>query len=215
MRVHMSQQDVIYHKFAALYLPSLVSRFLEPPTLPPNSPEHLTVDFKLNNTYIEMMGVVSHTPYFSKFLRSDEPVAQGGKRLLTMVVERLLEVAPFWDKKMDNPPIDREPGYYQSAAGTSIQLISTLLVIFVKEPVNSPVLINTDRQNELITWLRKWKRRYSQEFLGRVSSRTLGQLERHPIVMHEVMQMRRLWKNWEICGKDGCDKTDTLKACSR
>lgn len=211
----MNEQDVIYHKFAARYLPSLVGRFLEPPTPPAGCPEHAMVDLRLNNPYLEMMGVVSHTPYFSKFLRSDEPVAQGGKCLLNTVTERLLEVAPVWDKKMVDPPIDREPGYYQSAAGTSIQLLSTLLVIFVKEPVDSPFLIAADRKKELITWLRKWERRHRQEFLGRVSNRTLGQLEKRPSVMFEVMQMRRVLKNWETCGKDDCEKADNLKACSR
>ena len=215
MGVPMNQQDVIFHKFAALYLPSLVGRFLEPPPLPSNVPAFMTDEFSLNNPYLEMLGVVSHTPYFSRFLRSNEAAVEGGKRLMQTVAERLVMLAPSWDRKMTNPPPDREQGYYQSAASTPIQLLSTLLVIFVKEPRNSPHLIKTDTETVLISWLRIWERRHINEFLGRVSSRTLGQLKKQPHIMQEVMQMRRLLNNWDVCGKVGCDKTTNLKACSR
>jgi len=215
MRMPMDQQDIVFHKFAALYLPSLVGHFLEPPSLPSNIPAFMAEEFRLNNPYLEMIGVVSHTPYFSRFLLSNEAGAAGGKRLMQTVAERLVALGPSWDRKMINPPPDREHGYYQSAASTPIQLLSTLLVIFVKEPSDSPHLIGTDTQTELISWLRIWKRRHGNEFLGRVSSRTLGQLTKQPQIMQEVLQMRRLLKNWDVCGMVGCDKTTELKACSR
>jgi len=211
----MDQQDIIFHKFAALYLPSLVNHFLEPPSLPSNIPAFMTDEFRLNNPYLEMISAVSHTPYFSRFLLSNEAGAAGGKKLMQSVAERLVALAPNLDRKMIDPPPDREPGYYQSAASTPIQLLSTLLVIFVKEPRDSPHIIRTDTETELILWLRIWKRRHGNEFLGSVSSRTLGQLTKQPHIMQEVLQMRRLLKNWDVCGKVGCNKTTELKACSR
>jgi hypothetical protein len=168
----MNQQDIIFHKFAALYLPSMVDRFLEPPPLPSNVPAFMTDEFMLNNPYLEMIGVVSHTPYLSRFLSSNEEAAAGGKKLMQTIAERLVALAPSWDRKMINSPPDREPGYYQSAASTPIQLLSTLLVIFVKEPRDSPHIIKTDTQTELISWLKIWGRRHGHEFLGRVSTRT-------------------------------------------
>ena len=213
----MNQQDIVFHKFAAHYLPSLVGRFLEPPPLPSNLPPFMTDESKLNNPYLEMLSVVSHTPYFSRFLCSGEAYAEGGKRLMQTIAERLVLLAPSWDRKMINPPpdSDREQGYYQSAASTPIQLLSTLLVIFVKEPQGSPHLIRPETQTDLISWLKIWERRHADEFLGRVSTRTLGQLTKRPHVMQEVMQMRRHLKNWDVCGKAGCNKTINLKACSR
>lgn len=211
----MKQQDVISHKFAALFLPSLVDRFLEPPPLPTNLPGFMTEEFQLNNPYLEMISFVSHTPYFARFLLSQDPAAGGGKKLIQAIAERLVALAPSWDRKMLDPPPDRDEGYYQSAASTPIQLLSTLLVIFVKEPKNSPLLIKADTETGLISWLEIWERRHAREFLGRVSNRTLGQLRKEPQLMWEVMQMRRLLKNWDVCGKAGCDKATDLKACSR
>jgi hypothetical protein len=215
MMVPMNRQDIIFHKFAALYLPSLVGRFLEPPPLPSNVPAFLTDEFRLNNPYLEMLGVVSHTPYFSRFLSSNAAAADGGKKLIQAIAVRLVALGPSWDHKMINPPPDRDQGYYQSAASTPIQLLSTLLVIFVKEQRDSPHLIQSDTETELISWLRIWERRHVNDFLGRVSSRTLGQLKRNPHIMQEVLQMRRLLKNWDVCGQAGCDKNTDLKACSR
>jgi hypothetical protein len=215
MMMPMNQQDIIFHKFAALYLPSLVGRFLEPPSLPSNIPAFLTDEFMLNNPYLEMISVVSHTPHFSRFLRSHEESAVGSKRMMQTIAERLVLLAPSWDRKMINPPPDRDQGYYQSAASTPIQLLSTLLVIFVKEPRDSPYLIRQDTETDLMPWLRIWQHRHTNEFLGRVSSRTLGQLKKQPRIMQEVLQMRRLLKNWDVCGQAGCDKTTELKACSR
>lgn len=209
------QQNIVFHKFAALYLPNLVGRFLEPPPLPSGLPAFMTNEYKLNNPYLEMISVVSHTPYFSKFLLSNDEVAEGGKKLMQTIAERLVALGQSWDHKMMHPPPDREQGYYQSAASTPIQLLSTLLVIFVKEPRDSPHLIKPDTKTALISWLRIWERRHAHEFLGRVSNRTLGQLRKEPQIMQDVMLMRRVLKNWDVCGMAGCNKTTDLKACSR
>jgi len=44
--------------------------------------------------------------------------------IMQTVTERLVVLAPSWDRKMTNPPPDREQGYYQSAASTPIQCLS-------------------------------------------------------------------------------------------
>lgn len=94
MRQTELQQDVLFHKFSALYLPSLADHFLVKPQLPAGSSQDSQLDFLLNNSYMEMISAVSHTPYFAKFLRSRLPVAAGGKRLINTLAERVVEVAP-------------------------------------------------------------------------------------------------------------------------
>ena len=210
------QQDVIYNKFAALHLPALVNRFLEAPGLPPVFPQEMAEDFKVNNTYIEMLGAISHTPYFAKYFRSQLPSAEGGKRLMRVLAQRLIELSPSWDRKMLHPPVDREPGYYESAAGTAIQLLSTLLAAFIKEPKESPILLSREMKVALLPWLKKWEKRYlGREFLGRVCNRTRCQLEGNAEVKKDAKDVRKALKNWMICGKPGCESTSNLKACGR
>ncbi|KAF8969649.1 hypothetical protein BDZ97DRAFT_1794477 [Flammula alnicola] len=205
MRLNELRQDAVYNKFSALYLPALIDRFLEAPPLPPGSPQDLVEEFKLNNTYIEMMGAISHTPYFAK----------RGKRLMDVVAQRLVDVAPTWDRKMQDTPIDREEGYYQSAAGTSIQLLSTLLAAFIKEPKDSPVRISPQVKAAMMPWLNKWEQRYRREFLGMVCNRTRSLLEGQENLTRDAQQIRRMLKNWNTCGKPGCESTSNLKACGR
>ncbi|KAF9532219.1 hypothetical protein CPB83DRAFT_847449 [Crepidotus variabilis] len=219
LRMMLSErdQDIIYNKLAASHLPALVNNFLDAP-LPPTTiypDESKRSEFRLNNVYLEILGTISHTPYLSKFLRSHKAAAEGGKRLLKTIAERVVELAPSWDKKMLNPPLDREPGYYESAAGTAIQMISTLSAAFVKESVDSPILIAQETKQALIVWLRKWERRHASEFLGRVSERTRSQLERRDRLMQDANRIRRMLKNWDRCGYIGCNKDSDLKACAR
>ncbi|KAJ3509300.1 hypothetical protein NLJ89_g5297 [Agrocybe chaxingu] len=207
------QQDVVYNKFCALYLHLLVDRFLQCPPMPGGSAQGLVEEFRLNNTYMEMMAAVSHSPYFTKLLRSQQPKAALGKELMRAVAQRLVDLAPTWDRKMLNTPPDREPGYYESAAGTSIQMLSTLLAAFVKESADSPVRVTPQVKRALIPWLKKWEQRHRHEFLGMVCNRARGQLESR--LKDDEQQIRRMLKNWNVCGKPGCSKTSNLKACGK
>lgn len=210
------QQNVIYNKFAALHLPALVDRFLESPSLPPTFPQDMVEDFKLNNTYIEMIGATSHTPYFAKYFRSQLPSAEGGKQLMRVLGQRLVELGPSWDRKMLHPPMGREQGYYESAAGTAIQLLSTLLAAFIKEPKESPILLPKETKAALLPWLKKWEKRYlGKEFLGMVCNRTRSQLEGNADMKKDAKDVRKVLKNWMVCGKPGCESTSSLKACGR
>ncbi|PPQ63266.1 hypothetical protein CVT24_006791 [Panaeolus cyanescens] len=215
MSVNVREQDIVYHKFAALYLPALVINLLDPPPLPEGAPPGLIDDFKLNNCYIEILGTVSHTPYFAKFIRSKTEIAEGSKKLIRTITQRLIDVAPSWDRKMLHTPIDREEGYYQSAAGTAIQLLSTLHAAFIKEPAGSPILLTPQLKKDVLPWLRKWESRHRSEFLGQVCMRTRSQLLGHADMQRDARQIRRLLKNWEVCGNPGCEKNANLKACSR
>src|SRR5580698_665226 len=98
------QQDIIWCRFCAFYLPGLVDRFLDPPAVTSTTDPELVVDFRCWNVYVEMMVQIQHTPYFAKYLRSSKPIAAKGKLLPRVLAERLLERAPRWDQLMLRPP---------------------------------------------------------------------------------------------------------------
>jgi hypothetical protein len=163
-----------------------------------------------------MIGAISHTPYFAKYLRSQLPSAEGGKQIMRVLAQRLIELGPSWDHKMLHPPTGREPGYYESAAGTAIQLLSTLMAAFIKEPKESPILLTKETKAALLPWLKKWEKRYiGKEFLGMVCNRTRVQLEGNAEIRKDAKEVRRALKNWMICGKPGCESTSSLKTCGR
>lgn len=206
---------MIFTKFSALYLPALVNKFIEAPPLPDGIPQETVEEFKLNNCYLEFLSAISHTPYFSKYLRSRLPAAQPGKDLMKIIAQRLIDNAPTWDHKMINPPMDREPGYYEACAGTAIQLFSTLLAAFIKEPKESPIRISAETEAELMPWLKKWEQRHRKEFLATVCNRARDLLDQKKSIVQHAQSVRRALKNWNECGKPGCDSTTELKACSR
>lgn len=130
--------------------------------------------------------------------------------------QRLVELGPSWDRKMLHPPMGREQGYYESAAGTAIQLLSTLLAAFIKEPKESPILLPKETKAALLPWLKKWEKRYlGKEFLGMVCNRTRSQLEGNADMKKDAKDVRKVLKNWMVCGKPGCESTSSLKACGR
>ncbi|PPQ97576.1 hypothetical protein CVT26_002363 [Gymnopilus dilepis] len=214
-RVPQNQQDFVYNKLAALHVAAMVDRFLEPPPLPAGAGNDFVEDYKLNNVYVEVLGTISHTPYFAKYLNSDLPAAQGGKQLMRTVAQRLVEVAPSWDQKMLIPQPRREPGYFESAAATAIQMLSTLLAFFTEEPQDSPIRISKELKDQVLPWLRKWERRHSRIFLGKVCERTRSQLEGDMVVTAEAKLMRRMLLNLDRCGKRGCQSKSHLKVCSK
>lgn len=118
---------------------------------------------------------------------------------------------------MLSPPVseDHEDGYFEAATGTSIQLLSTVLAAFIKEPQDSPVLLSQQSKSSLLPWIKKWERRYRNEFLGLVCNRTRNQLEADPVMMQGAREIRRSLKNWTVCGNPGCESTSNLKVCGR
>jgi len=215
MNLTQFQQDALFSQFAALYLPALVDRFFEVPPLPPNASRDQVEELKLNNAYAEMMGAISHTPFFTKYLRSNKPVAAGGKLLIRTIAQRLVEVGPTWDRKMLHPPTDRPEDYYGGIAATVIQLLSTVLAAFIKEPSNSPIHVSTEVKAPLIALLRKWERRYRVKDLGCICNRARNQLQGQADLLRITQEMRRSLKNWAVCGLPGCESKANLKVCSR
>jgi hypothetical protein len=214
---HEIQQDIVWARFCALYLPDTVARFLDPPAVTTISdPEH-AVDFRCWNVYLEMLVQIQHSPYFSKYLRSSKPTAAQGKRLPSVLAERLLDRAPRWDRLMQNEPQIFAPHYHESIASSSVQLLSTLLAAFVKQRDQEAVVPRVTR-DALLPWLQTWARRYS----GRNASPTgLGevclwaQIPKVVDITREAKTFRKAGLGWETCAMPGCGKTSDNKACAK
>jgi hypothetical protein len=208
-----AQQDIIWARFCAKYLPATVDRFLVP-HIPTNVTPDIARELKLNNAYLEMLIAIQHSPYFAKYMRSNKPIATGGKRLTQAVGERLLELAPTFDRLILNPPTDRPDGYFLGFIGNVIQLLSTLLTIFVKESDQTTIL-SRETKDGLSPWISSWLRRYPREFLAEPCRRTLLAFNQDRNFMEGARTMRRTWKNWNQCGLPPCPSTTGLKACSK
>ena len=211
------QQDIVWSRFCALYLPDTVSRYLDLPALEDETTDpEFVMHYKLYNAYLEMLVQVQHTAYFAKYLRSNKPLAAPGKRLPSVLAQRLLELAPYLDNRMRTGISNRPADFYRSFTGSCIQLLSTLLTIFVKVPDLDAVVPTATRQG-LLVWLRRWSERYSSgdSFLGDVSSRTLAQL--FPVVDMKILakSVRKQLKNMDTCALPSCAVNKDCKTCSK
>jgi hypothetical protein len=213
------QQDVIWCRFCALYLPDLVGRYLDPPAVTALPDVQQIADFRCFNAYLEMLVAIQHTPYFAKYLRSRKPIALQGKLLPSVLAERLLERAPRWDRLMLQQPDNMPPYYYKSITASAVQLLSTLLTSFVKEPDQEKVVPRATRR-ALLPWLQKWYRRYpvhnpGPTVLGDVSMRVWAQMSEEMDITGAVKGVRKALRNWEMCALPSCDSKSNNKACAK
>jgi hypothetical protein len=214
------QQEVVWARFCALYLPDTVERYLNPPPLPSGSTDadaDFITDYKTYNAYLEMLVQIQHSPYFAKYLRSRNAVAVDGKRLPGALAARVLEQSSRWDRLMLTKPRNRPELYYESAMESCLQLLSTLLAAFVKVEDQEAVVPMATRQ-ALLPWLIKWTRRYSNNselLLGSVAHRVWAQLSPEVDIKDAVKQVRRTHKNWDACAMPLCSSKADNKACGR
>ncbi|KAJ7119564.1 hypothetical protein C8R44DRAFT_788408 [Mycena epipterygia] len=208
-------QDLVWSKFCALYLPATVDRFLDPPvpTDATNANEReMMADFPLNNPWHETLVRVQHIPYFAKYLRSSSPIAAGGKRLPQVLSARLAGLAGKWDQYMTAPSSGEDKRqYYMAAAGSALQVLCTLCTHFIKTVDRSTVIPHATQQ-KLLPFLTAWGRRYKRQFLGDVSLRLIAYLSN--VVTPEFNAIRKVNKNWDVCGLPSCSVRRELKVCA-
>jgi hypothetical protein len=213
------QQDIIWSRFCAIYLPAMVSRYLDPPSLIDVTDQEFARHYQLYNADLEMMVQIQHIPYFMKYLRSNKSLAAPGKRLPSVLAQRLLDLAPHLDLRMRSPTPGRSTGFYESFAGSCIQLLSTLLAFFVKVQDQNDV-VRADTRQGLLLWLAKWGQRYnsarsSDPFLGDMCMRTCAQLSPTIDMKRAVRSIRRRFKNLDECALPTCTVKDNCKICSK
>lgn len=210
---HEQQQDVIWGRFCAIYLPATVDRYINPPPVTGSNP--FTESFKIYSPCSEMLVQVQHSPYFGKYMRSKKPLAANGKKLPRVVAERLIERGSVWDEELrTSNGTDKEN--LKSILGSALQLLSTLCTAFVKED-NQDNVVPKNIRDGLVPWLKAWERRYRGEFLADVSFRVL--LLWSPLMseglQEDVKKIRKQTLGWDECGLPGCQNQKDLKACSK
>jgi len=213
------QQDIILSQFCALHLPQLVSRYLDPPPLQDVTDEEFTKHYPLHNAHLDMMVIIQHIPYFTKYLHSSKPLAAPGKRLPSVLAKRLLDFAPHLDLRMRSPAQNRPTDFYQNIARCCVALLCNLLVIFIKVPDQNLVIDAGVRQG-LLLWLRKWDQRYSSArsddpVLGEWCATICSQLCPDIYAKHEAKLVRRRFKNLSKCALPGCTVKDNCKICAK
>lgn len=158
-----------------------------------------------------MLVAIQSSPYFAKYLRSQKPIAAGGKRLTQVLGERLLEFAPTIDRLCH---MNQPESYAISFAGSALQLLSTLLTIFNRDRDQTTVL-SDETKDGLKPWIRSWLRRYPREFLAGPCERVLLAFSRDPSFVQDANTIRRLLKNWNECALPSCSSAANLKVCGK
>ena len=199
-----------------MYLPEVVKRILDPPG---PSQKFSVEDHKLINAYIHSFTLLGYTPYLAKYFRSQDPTTQGGREMMHVLAERLLHLAPRLEVAMANNPDRKQSSRHANLVGSSVEILGHLLNIFVKEPKGSRVLLPPETKRALIPCLKKWEKYFGpisvDPTLGRMCTRARSLLEGNVLETIEAIRLRKELKNWERCGKPGCQSTSNLKACAK
>ncbi|KAJ3895994.1 hypothetical protein GG344DRAFT_61755 [Lentinula edodes] len=202
---HEIQQDLIWSRFCALYLPALVDRFLDPWTATDGSyiekDASAREDYQLFNPWLRMLVMVQHNPYLGKYLRSRKPVSSGNQHLTRVLGQRLSHVAARWDREIRKPASDHQE-YYKGAAADVVQLLSTLLTTFVSSR-DSEKILPADTRKKLLPFLSGWRDLFYDPTMARGDEQvSLGDVKKH-------------LKGWDQCGLPTCAATGDMKACGR
>jgi hypothetical protein len=209
------QQEIVWSRFCALYLPATVDRFITPPTISSKKPEEIA-KFKIFNPCSEMLVHIQHNAYFAKYLRSKKALAASGKQLPRVVAERVAELGFAWEPELRNPSLRELEEHYISILGSAVQLLSTLCTSFVKEEDLESVVPKALR-DKLKPLLKTWAQRYRNQFFGDVTLRVLAAWSPgvDPVFNDEAKKVRKRTLGWDQCGLPGCAVKTGLKACGK
>ncbi|KAJ7629476.1 hypothetical protein DFH06DRAFT_1338356 [Mycena polygramma] len=212
-------EDELWSEFCALYLPTTVDQLLDLPTPIDAQTEEdrdMVPDFIANNPWHEILVCVQHIPYLAQYLRCTKPVAVGGKRLPQVLADRLADISARWETRMTTPantPHARaKRQFYMDAAGAAVQLLSTLCTHCINNSDRNAV-ISLATQQRLLPILTIWSHRYNGQFLGDVSLRMVAFMSK--TLDRDFKTIRKLIKNWDVCGLPSCNVRKNLKTCAR
>lgn len=210
------QQEIVWTRFCAFYLPATIDRFINLPKITSKKPEDIA-RFKIFNPCSEMLVATQHNAYFAKCLRSKNVLAANGKILPRVVAERVAELGFAWEPELCNSSVDVVVDYYKSLLGSAVQLLSTLCAAFIKED-DQELVVPKALRDKLKPLLKTWAQRYERQFFGDVSLRVWGLWSPelgNGWLGEEAKKVRKRSLNWEVCGLPGCQVTAGLKACGK
>jgi len=202
-------QKVLWATFTAKYLPSLVDRILD---LPPRSVP-LAVDYPLRNVYHTTLKFTDPA-YLAKFMTSTRKVAAGGKCLVGVIVERLVEFGPIWLKRDHPRPIPYE--IYEACIHKAVTTL-VMLVIAAKGQA-----IPEAAKTELVRWLDIWAAYDSWSYMAPddnvpLACSTLSNLLKYgdDRLKSLIKQRRHALKSIDVCALPTCTTETNLKRCNR
>ncbi|KZP28043.1 hypothetical protein FIBSPDRAFT_1039751 [Athelia psychrophila] len=210
------QQEIVWSRFCALYLPAAINRFIDPPKIPTEDPKEIA-KFRLFSPCSEMLVQTQHNAYFAKYLRSKSPLAANGKRLPRIVAERIAELGTAWEPELRRPTSRDLAEHYEGILASAVQLLCTLQTAYIKE-LDQESVVPGELRRKLQPLLQGWSNRYRGTILGDASVRVL--LNWSPEsgdswFRDYAKTVRKHTLGWDVCGLSSCEVTTGLKACSK
>ncbi|TFK63241.1 hypothetical protein BDN72DRAFT_331808 [Pluteus cervinus] len=206
-----NEREITYAKFCARYLPAVMDRFLDAPILGLSGPFQPEL-YELVNTSLFIMLVTYHIPYFTKYIRSQKPVAARGKVFTQVLAERIARFGAFMDlrKELNPPDVEDEIEVFTDLLVEALVLFSIFVKFFAKyqEP------IKTETRNDLSRYLIKWRQRGWDTSLQRESNRVFADLQGMSKELADYVEAgRKQLKARDKCAYPGCEIRDNLRAC--
>jgi hypothetical protein len=155
------QQDVVFSRFCAMYLPELVEHYLDPPE-PSNAAEWnksvALEDMKLANAYGYLLVHLNGNPYFDRFFRLPKHRDLRVK-MINALLDRLYERAPAWEQR--EAARDKPTGgiAVSSLVYDYCQLLSAIMLFELEEVITN--LARSSKVQTLLNFLDWWEQRYN------------------------------------------------------
>lgn len=158
---HPLQQDVVFSRFCALYLPQLVEHYLNPPE--PASAEEWNKsvpleDMQIANAYGYLLVHLNGNPYFERYFRLPQN-RQIRKKLIVTLLHRLHERAAAWEEREADLKKRPQGGISVSSMIYDFCQLSSSLVLFESEE-NIRILAEDPPVTRLLYFLDWWDKRY-------------------------------------------------------
>jgi len=212
--VAQNLQMNLWAAFTAKYLPPLVDRILD---LPPHGARPLAYgadDYPLQNIYHTTLKFTD-PGYLGKFMSSSCTIAEGGKRLPTVMAERLVEFAPNWVRR--DPTLPMGPHIYE---GCIHRAVTTLLMLVIAAKGHS---VPESTRTKLVHWLDTWAAydSWSPESMTPdnnlpLACITMSRVFKYDGLLKSVIKQRRhALKCIEVCALPTCAAETNLKTCAR
>jgi len=201
----------------AKYLPSLVDRLLD--LLPPGA-HRLEGEGADNYPILNIYHIAlkfADNAYLAKYITSSKAIAQGGERLPNAIAERLLEIAPKWDKRDLTRP--SRPHIYE---GCIFCAVSTLYAFAI---MSKDYHIAEATTTKLVGWLDTWAANdsWSESMMSDTGVNNVpavcvvlsGLLKRASNFTASAKEKRRAFRCLEVCALPTCTVETNLKTCVR
>ncbi|TFK63239.1 hypothetical protein BDN72DRAFT_847815 [Pluteus cervinus] len=207
------QRELVCAEFAAHYLPALIDRYIDAPTLNASGPAPLEQRaYEMFNASLYMLLQLYPIPYFSKYFRSQAPIAARGKTLMRVLVDRIVSYGPLLDQKKEELPEDDFDDLYCLPLLDALKLLSICLRFFTKHQEPIPL----EARNNLTRYLIKWRHQswmIDVQYSSEDAYDDLRGKSRIPTAVIEAA--RRQLKAREKCAFPKCEVKENLRACTR